>query len=331
MAETFAAAAVPDGTHRPVVYTSVNSKVKERWYSNGSWYDGPVFDGLKVAATACFRRDHPHIRVYTVGSYRQIDEHCWDGAGWSPGAFNQWGKVHGQAVTATSWDDGIHHIRVYFLDENNVIYEACWDGGPEWYTGENTGDFPASGKAVSACCMYRNGRSYRLRLYVVGEDNHIAEYCYSDDKDWYKGEFSASGEAVAATAWKTSTQSNMDPQYGDPTSPDRATGVVPAGEALAGAGADVEDWFGGATTHIGIRVYVLSNGRITEHCYDGDGWFEGGFSASGQAVAATSYVTGDGDGSNGQVHLRVYVQGSDGRIVEHCYDGDGWHDGTYTP
>ena len=76
---------------------------------------------------------HVHIRVYSTDGYN-VTERCWDGSGWTNGAF----KAAGDDVSATSWQDkGGLHIRVYCNFED-VTTEWCIDQGGGWYKGAYT-------------------------------------------------------------------------------------------------------------------------------------------------------------------------------------------------
>ena len=81
-----------------------------------SWYDGTV-----------------HIRVYSTDGYTAT-ERCWDGSGWTDGAFKQQAGL----VSATSWENNGIFIRVYCTFEDTTT-EWCWDaGGSGWYQGAFT-------------------------------------------------------------------------------------------------------------------------------------------------------------------------------------------------
>lgn len=75
-----------------------------------------------------------HIRVYSTDGYN-VTERCWDGSGWTDGAF----KAPGGQVSATCWQgNGGANIRVYCNSEDKTI-EYCWDaGGSGWYQGAYT-------------------------------------------------------------------------------------------------------------------------------------------------------------------------------------------------
>ena len=75
-----------------------------------------------------------HIRVYTCDGYN-VRERCWDGSGWTNGAFS----AAGSDVSATIWMNASGaNIRVYCTFENKTV-EYCWDaGGSGWYEGAYT-------------------------------------------------------------------------------------------------------------------------------------------------------------------------------------------------
>ena len=78
----------------------------------------------------------------------------------------------------------------------------------------------------------------------------------------------------------------------------------------------------GGTVH--IRVYSSDGYTVTERCWDGSGWTDGAFSATGGTVSATSW-----QGSGG-LSIRVYCTFQD-KTVEWCIDqGGGWYQGAYT-
>jgi hypothetical protein len=80
-------------------------------------------------------------------------------------------------------------------------------------------------------------------------------------------------------------------------------------------------WLDGRGT-IFIRTYSTDGYTVTERCWDGNGWYTGGFSQQGEAVSATQWGTGN---------IRVYCTFED-KTVEYCWDqgGSGWYVGAYT-
>lgn len=83
------------------------------------------------------------------------------------------------------------------------------------------------------------------------------------------------------------------------------------------------NWLDGSG-QIHIRVYSTDGYNVTERCWDGNGWTDGSFKASGEAVSATSW-----QGSGG-LSIRVYCTFED-VTTEWCIDqGGGWYVGAYT-
>jgi hypothetical protein len=79
-----------------------------------------------------------------------------------------------------------------------------------------------------------------------------------------------------------------------------------------------------ASGTIHIRVYSTNGYAVTERCWDGSGWTNGGFSQKGGAVSATCW-----QGPSG-ISIRVYCTFDDS-TVEYCWDpGTGWYQGAYT-
>ena len=76
---------------------------------------------------------------------------------------------------------------------------------------------------------------------------------------------------------------------------------------------------------IHIRVYSTDGYNVTERCWDGNGWTNGGFGPQpGAAVSATCW-----QGSGG-LSIRVYCTFED-KTTEWCIDqGGGWYKGAYT-
>jgi hypothetical protein len=74
-----------------------------------------------------------------------------------------------------------------------------------------------------------------------------------------------------------------------------------------------------------IRVYSCDGYTVTERCWDGSGWTDGGFKAAGSAVSATGWQNQAGES------IRVYCTFEDA-TVEYCWDagGSGWYQGAYT-
>jgi len=73
-----------------------------------------------------------------------------------------------------------------------------------------------------------------------------------------------------------------------------------------------------------LRVYSCDGYNITERCWDGSGWTDGSFKASGSAVSATAWL------ANGNLSIRVYCTNDD-KTVEWCIDqGGSWYVGAYT-
>jgi len=81
-------------------------------------------------------------------------------------------------------------------------------------------------------------------------------------------------------------------------------------------------WFDG-TVH--LRVYSSDGYTVTERCWDGSGWSDGGFKQSGGSVAATCWQ------DNG-IFIRVYCTTED-TTIEWCWDNGGtvgWYQGAFT-
>lgn len=81
-------------------------------------------------------------------------------------------------------------------------------------------------------------------------------------------------------------------------------------------------WF--QSNQIHLRVYTSTGDKITEKCWDKDKWYTGAFTANGTTVGGTGWLD-----NTGQIHLRVYVGQSDGRIIEMCWDKDKWYEGAF--
>jgi Fungal fucose-specific lectin len=82
-------------------------------------------------------------------------------------------------------------------------------------------------------------------------------------------------------------------------------------------------WFDGKSH---LRVYKGDGNNVTEQCWDGSGWYKGGFSQKGTTVGATSWLDG-----GGQIHIRVYVgSGTNAKITEYCWDKDKWYVGGFS-
>jgi len=79
----------------------------------------------------------------------------------------------------------------------------------------------------------------------------------------------------------------------------------------------------GGTVH--IRVYSTDGYNVSERCWDGSDWTNGGFAAQGAQVSATSWQDQNGP------CIRVYCNFED-KTVEYCWDagGSGWYQGAYT-
>lgn len=80
---------------------------------------------------------------------------------------------------------------------------------------------------------------------------------------------------------------------------------------------------GNGTVH--LRVYSSDGYNVTERCWDGSGWTDGGFKAAGDQVSATCWQNQSG------ACIRVYCNFQD-KTVEYCWDagGSGWYQGAYT-
>jgi hypothetical protein len=79
-----------------------------------------------------------------------------------------------------------------------------------------------------------------------------------------------------------------------------------------------------SSNQIHIRVYSTDGYTLTERCWDGGGWINGGFNAPASAVSATCWQASDG------IHIRVYATNDDATI-EWCFDpGTDWYQGQYT-
>lgn len=70
-----------------------------------------------------------------------------------------------------------------------------------------------------------------------------------------------------------------------------------------------------------VRVYASDGKAVTERCWDGDGWYTGGFRQAGQSVSAAVL--------DGPI-IRVYCV-NNGKTTEYCWDNDGpWYKGGYS-
>jgi hypothetical protein len=80
---------------------------------------------------------------------------------------------------------------------------------------------------------------------------------------------------------------------------------------------------GGGTVH--LRVYSTDGYNVSERCWDGSGWTNGGFKAAGSQVSATCWQNSAG------ANIRVYCNFED-KTIEYCWDagGSGWYQGAYT-
>lgn len=81
---------------------------------------------------------------------------------------------------------------------------------------------------------------------------------------------------------------------------------------------------GGGVFH--LRVYSTDGYNVSERCWDGNGWTNGGFSQPGSAVSATAWQM------SGGYYLRVYCTFED-TTKEYCWDAGGqggWYQGGYT-
>ena len=79
-----------------------------------------------------------------------------------------------------------------------------------------------------------------------------------------------------------------------------------------------------SSNQLHIRVYSTDGYTITERCWDGQGWTDGGFAAPGGAVSATAWTASDG------AHIRVYATNNDA-TTEWCFDpATNWTQGSYT-
>ena len=83
------------------------------------------------------------------------------------------------------------------------------------------------------------------------------------------------------------------------------------------------NWLDGSG-QVHIRVYSTDGYNVTERCWDGSGWTNGGFSAAGSAVSATSWM------GRGGLSIRVDCTFED-TTTEWCIDqGGNWYKGAYT-
>ena len=74
---------------------------------------------------------------------------------------------------------------------------------------------------------------------------------------------------------------------------------------------------------IHIRVYNARNGRVTERCWDGNGWYTGSFNQVGIQTSAVVWQNCNG------LHIRVYLS-SGSNIQEWCWDSNGWFLGSFS-
>jgi ribosome modulation factor len=84
-------------------------------------------------------------------------------------------------------------------------------------------------------------------------------------------------------------------------------------------------WWDGEKEH--IRVYTQgADGKPKEYCWDGNGWYLGGFTdiADVNPIVATSWWDGEKE------HIRVYTKGANGKPKEYCWDNNSWYIGGFT-
>lgn len=250
-----------------------------------------------------------HIRVYSsVNS--NVTERGYDSGSWFTTNYRGTGET--VAATACIGGDNLEHVRVYTISGNNIT-EQCWDGDRRTWV---PGAFSAVGIGVAAASWVSSGDNGHYRVYVVGSDHKLTEYWWNGGQ-WSPGELMLENvSSVAATAFVRSDKPPSGPAMG---------------RGGKGAGFDnatkylVDHLLDG--THTGIRVYAKGlDNKIVEHCYDGDGWYVGGFPQPyGMDHSVASYTKTKAAGD--ELSLRVYVVGSDGRLVEHSYDGGKWYIG----
>jgi len=83
---------------------------------------------------------------------------------------------------------------------------------------------------------------------------------------------------------------------------------------------------------IHLRVYSLqpSNGKLVERRWDSNELCDGELTRKNfdsiSGAGATSWL----DPRSGQVHIRVYVVGTNGKIMEYCWDKNKWYSGYFS-
>ncbi|KAK7214779.1 hypothetical protein V2G26_002782 [Clonostachys chloroleuca] len=277
-------AAVHNGSHLRVYETDIEGKIRETQYE-GKWTGGTSSNvigsgriGTPVSATSL---GLSNIRVYFIGADSKVHESCYDsGHSWYNGALTEKGfDVAPYSGISGVYLDNHSVLRVYGQLANNTIQEWCWDNnGNGWTTGTNFGA-ALPGTSIAATSWGNGSPHHYIRLYYQDTSLNIIEKAW-DGTGWYTGGLHFSNGVTRTTLGVTS-------------------------------------WSEGSSVK-GIRLYYSAPSNIIkEKAWDGNGWYDGGFSQPSipaSNVAALPLPV-----------LRVYLQnGTQGTAVTEFAWNGGW-------
>jgi len=126
-----------------------------------SWFDGSV----------------EHIRIYACNG-GVISEQCWDGNGWSEGAYH----TEGDSVAAAIFFKDNQPSILVFHSKDGQSREWYWEG-----QGWLQGSFEAEGTVESATAWVDAGGEHHTRVYVRDNAGNLCEVCYDPAEGWRSG------------------------------------------------------------------------------------------------------------------------------------------------
>jgi len=249
------------------------------------------------------------LRVYFGSVSGEILEAVYEGSWQGGGAIAKGTKLY-SPIAATSTGQ-LDSIRVYYLDNDNHLRERAYDSGKGWYDGALNAQNYQVAPYSEIAAVFLPG-SHSLRVYAQLSDDSIQEFGW--EGAWSKmtnlGK-ALPGTSIAATAFKTNQlgirvyvqDTNLD-VYEKAYDANRGwyNGALRFADPIVRVALAVTN-FNATSSGVSLRVYyTASNDRLLEKAWDGNGWYDGGFSVTSIPASYVAAISWD------SVQIRVYFQ-----------------------
>ncbi|KAH7905261.1 fungal fucose-specific lectin-domain-containing protein [Hygrophoropsis aurantiaca] len=238
-------------------------------------------------------------------------------------------------LASVDWDSGEQAseftlIRVYYLDRDYVLQEYCYSEGSGWYARSiGSMNIIAAHSTRLAAVYYGPGCHIRIYLQEAGSLN-ITEVCH-DDGRWFRGEVLRSaleGTSIAAVTylWDSNREIRVYFQKGDLSLSEYSHNRLGWNQVPGGSPIDAVVWVP-STENAVIQVYwrdindsIVMSKRHTV-------WEPVATVLQGGVTSGFQFSVLQWD--QGKI-LRIYWQGPDHVLREHCNDNSGqsWFPGS---